>query len=587
MNKKKMNVFLLICLIITIGCFLFGNQILNIHGINENANKEEKTKKLELLKLAKKYLKYSNYDKALAALDVALTISPDDSNVLYLKGNILEKQGKSAEANSTYHKAIAQYYLNSTIHFALAKLLSKMENGYDASLKSMDQALHYDPANSTLYYEKGKVFLVVKNYHDAIKEFNKAAIIENKTIYHLAKAGSLFNLTQYAEAMNAYRNITTFIDAKNIDAYLGTAKSQFELKKYDDALNAYGNAIKLGENSSKLLVPQAQKLIQLNQFETAKKYLNHTMSIYPNDTDAYRLLGDALYHLKNYTDALNAYRNSTVFDPKNIDAYRGTANSLFELKKYDEALNTYDKTIKLGNVSNPSSILVPQAQKLIQLNQFETAKKYLNHTILLLKNYKDKPYRQVYLQTYLFLGDTLFFHLKNYTDALNAYHDITIFDINNIRAYIGIAKSQFELKKYDEALNTYDKVYDLGFDPLKIYTILNLQADKLYKLNNTEMTVKYADKSISFYSLDSNAYFIKGKALFKQKEFKDSRKSYNEALSFDPQNSTIFFYKGNAYAEDKIYKKALSEYNKALANNPSTQERNEINNAIKKIKRFL
>jgi superkiller protein 3 len=304
------------------------------------------------------------------------------------------------------------------------------------------------------------------------------------------------------------------------------------------------------------------------------------MSIYPNDTDAYRLLGDALYHLKNYTDALNAYRNSTVFDAKNIDAYLGTAKSLFELKKYDDALNAYGNAIKLGNVANPSPILFPQAQKLIQLNQFETAKKYLNHTISLSKNYKDT-------QVYLLLGDTLLFHLKNYTDALNVYQNITIFNPNNIQAYIGIAKSQTELKKYDDAFNTYDKIYDLGFDPLKIYTILNIQADKLYKLNNTKMAVKYADKSISFYSIDSNAYFIKGKALFKQKEFKDSRKSYNEALSFDPQNSTLFFYKGNAYAEDKIYKKALSAYNKALANNPSNQERNEVNNAIKKIKRFL
>ncbi|MGE5706210.1 MAG: tetratricopeptide repeat protein [Nitrososphaerales archaeon] len=577
--NKKLELFLLLSLVITIIC-LVNNQVFDVHGIIGGTDTDEK-KIAELLKRAKNYLQHGNYDGALAALDVALTISKD-SDVLYLKANILEKIDKLEQANSTYYEAYLYGPQNSTINFALSKLLFKMGE-YKASIKSMDRALQYDPTNSTLYYEKGKIFLGIKYYAGAIKEFDKAVIIDNKTVYYLAKADTLFNLPlpRYIDALNVYRNITTFIDSKNIAAYLGTAKSHFELKQYDEALNAYDDARKLGENVSKILVLKAQKLNQLQQFEMAKKYLIYIISFYPNSSDAYLSFADALFGLKNYTNALNAYRNITTFiDSKNIAAYLGTAKSHFELKQYDEALNAYDKTIKLGNIANPSTILFPSIEKLFKQKQFEMAKKYLNRIISLSGIYKD-------IKVYLLLG-SISFNDKNYTDALNAYRNITTFiDSKNIAAYLGTAKSMFELKKYDDLLIIYDNMSDLGFDPINIYNMLVHQADKLYKLNNFNMAIKYADKSISFHSMDGKAYFIKGKTLFELKDFKGSRKSYNDALLFDPNNSTLFFYKGNAYAEDKIYKKAMSAYNKALSNNPSTNERVEINNAIKKIEHFL
>ena len=121
--NKKLELFLLLSFVFTIVC-LFGNELYNVHGITKDSDPDEK-KISELLKLAKNSLLQSNYEKALAALDVALTISKN-SDVLYLKAKILEKLEKLPEANSTYYQAYLYNPQNSSINLALSKLLYKM-----------------------------------------------------------------------------------------------------------------------------------------------------------------------------------------------------------------------------------------------------------------------------------------------------------------------------------------------------------------------------------------------------------------------------------------------------------------------------
>ena len=62
---------------------------------------------------------------------------------------------------------------------------------------------------------------------------------------------------------------------------------------------------------------------------------------------AYNSKGSALYGLKLYEEALEAYEQALRIDLDNVYAYSGKANALHGLKLYEEALEAYEQALQL------------------------------------------------------------------------------------------------------------------------------------------------------------------------------------------------------------------------------------------------
>ncbi|CAK8574562.1 unnamed protein product [Lathyrus sativus] len=83
----------------------------------------------------------------------------------------------------------------------------------------------------------------------------------------------------------------------------------------------------------------AVTLAELGEYSKAASLLDDLAKEKPNDADAFRLLGEVKYELKDYDGSVAAYKSSAkVSEDVNFEVLRGLTNSLLAAEKPDEAV---------------------------------------------------------------------------------------------------------------------------------------------------------------------------------------------------------------------------------------------------------
>ncbi|XP_043687662.1 uncharacterized protein LOC122638871 isoform X2 [Telopea speciosissima] len=99
----------------------------------------------------------------------------------------------------------------------------------------------------------------------------------------------------------------------------------------------------------------AVTLVELGEYGRAASFLDDLTKESPSDPEAYRLLGEVKYELKDYEGSASAYRSSaSVSKTVNFEILRGLTNTLLAAKKPDEAVQVLLKAreqLKMGNLN--------------------------------------------------------------------------------------------------------------------------------------------------------------------------------------------------------------------------------------------
>ncbi|KAG1330824.1 hypothetical protein COCNU_02G007920 [Cocos nucifera] len=105
-------------------------------------------------------------------------------------------------------------------------------------------------------------------------------------------------------------------------------------------LQEYVAMLSKSPNDLTALEGAAVTLVELGKYEQASSLLDKLTKERPNDVDAYHLLGEVKYELKDYEGSASAYRNSLSQASNSIDfeVLRGLTNSLLAAKRPDEAV---------------------------------------------------------------------------------------------------------------------------------------------------------------------------------------------------------------------------------------------------------
>jgi len=104
-------------------------------------------------------------------------------------------------------------------------------------------------------------------------------------------------------------------------------------------------------------------------------------------------------------------------------------------------------------------------------------------------------------------------------------------------------------------------------DPVKYYEI-GTQANESKNYNDAEV---YFSKYLEKFSGDATAYYKRGYARFKLKEYKKAISDFSTVLE-KSETSESFFYRGNCYYSLKDYRNALADYTKALEQEPDNYD---------------
>jgi tetratricopeptide (TPR) repeat protein len=156
----------------------------------------------DAFKKAQSAIAKQELDKASKYVDEALTLHPEYSEALALRGVLKLDAGNAEAACEDFDHAIKVDASNAMAYIAMGAALNMLSK-YDDALRTIDRGVALAPTSWQGYFEMGKAFLGKGSFDAALRQLNKAEDIGPKeyALIHLVKAHALLGLKNYPEAM--------------------------------------------------------------------------------------------------------------------------------------------------------------------------------------------------------------------------------------------------------------------------------------------------------------------------------------------------------------------------------------------------
>ncbi len=191
-------------------------------------------------------------------------------------------------------------------------------------------------------FEAGDKF---KSYKELKKIFKKNK--DNNLIrYNLAVIQQNLNLNE--EARINYNFLIK--NEKNLKAMINIYNMDIIEANYYEALNTIENILKIKtiENVDK---DKAFVLYKLNRIEEAKRICIFYLKKNNSDLGFLSVIGQCLFHEKNYDEAIKIFEKILQIDPKNLSALNSLARTYHEKREMRKAEEYYLRALKIDKLS--------------------------------------------------------------------------------------------------------------------------------------------------------------------------------------------------------------------------------------------
>lgn len=303
----------------------------------ESYNQKENTTRQEDYQLGYAYYKSSNFDKAIRMFDKVSQVKDSLGQIaFYHAGECYLKKGENAYARTAF-EAAAVLDLDSRIQedalYNYAVLSYKLDiNPYDEAVEALELYLEKYPNSdrkSEVYQYLVNVYTSTNNYAAALTSLDKLPNkdLKLKTAYQIIAFNRGVELFQKA---NYEQSATAFelVEKYPIDAVI-SAKAKFWIADASFQLKNYSKAI-----------------------QGYKNYLNLNGTYGTSlRADAYYNLGYAYFGQKDYPQAIESFRNflqqTTGSKAKKADATMRLADCYYTTKDNTQAIRYYKEALEL------------------------------------------------------------------------------------------------------------------------------------------------------------------------------------------------------------------------------------------------
>ena len=431
--------------------------------------------------------------------------------------------------------------------------LSKIIGESYFNLEEYMSALSYLPdykgkngkLNNTHHYQLGYSNYKLKNYNEAILNFNKIVSGKDKVAqnayYHLAD--SYLKTKDFTASLNAFKK---------------AAQMNFDLEITEDA---YLNYAKLSYRIG-------------NSYENPSLILNDFLKRYPKNKEAnyiQKLILESYLKRKNYGAALkvlNEYPKSEFREIRQ-KAFFMKAVSLYNRELYKESIDYFEQCLENNySLKNSANSKYWISRALFEVGEFEKSLK------IMLELKMDQKLITVLDKDMFIDYDIAYNYLKlsKYDLAVSAFNESlksSFSDSYRYDSYLRIADSYFILKSYSSAIENYKRAIKLKNDStypyFQIASSFGLLERPLEKINQLKATIESFPSS----NIVDDCYFELAITYAKSENFEKALKNYNLIIEKFPKS---------VFTPKAILNKALILYN----NGDLTNSENLLREYVKK-----
>jgi CHAT domain-containing protein/Flp pilus assembly protein TadD len=301
-----------------------------------------------------KLLEQGRYKEAIANLENAIQIKPDDYESWNNLGGALENSVRYEEAIASYNRAIEIKYDHYQSWYNRGNTLFKMGRS-DEAIESCDRAIYIQPNFWDAWRLRIDSLNNLRKYEDALESCERIIRINPEDCdivrFLILQSVALANLNQWERAVESCEKAIN-IQSDYAGAWVqeGIVLCDF-FHEYEKALESFDHAIKIQIRTDDRDIwatwnNRGVALVNLERYEEALESLDNAISFKSDESETWSKRGYALYRLARYEQAITSYDRALEFDPADFGAWHGRSSAIGILNGYDAKIDAYDKAFQ-------------------------------------------------------------------------------------------------------------------------------------------------------------------------------------------------------------------------------------------------
>ncbi len=308
---------------------------------------------------------------------------------------------------------------------------------------------------------------------------------------------------------------------------------------------------------------QGEQFLEADRPEEALvSFQTITNNIKPNDAQAWKGQGDALYSLDRYEKSLAAYEKALQYQPNDAETLNKKGRVLYGLEDYSGALSAHEQALKIA--PNDGQGWYGKGIALIGLKRYEEALAAFDKARKIQpQNPKGWQSKGLALE-YLGRREEAF---KVYEEAIAAYDDVLKANPKKLHAWVDRGSVLSKLQRQEQALESYNNALEI--DP-NFYPALVAKGNALFFLGRPDEALAALDKAVEVRPKSYLAWHNRGSLLANGlNKFEEAIQSFDKALEIRPSFYNAWRDRGAALDGLNKYSEAISSFDQALKINPN------------------
>jgi tetratricopeptide (TPR) repeat protein len=430
---------------------------------------------------------------------------------------------------------------------------------YHKAIKCFDKAIEVDPKNAVAWSEKGYVLNELGNLIEAIKCFDKAIEVDPKNIFaYRGKGVALRRSRWHKEAIKCFDKAIE-VDPKNAVVLNDKGIALLDLKEYNEAIECFDKAIeveKRTENRPIYLCNKGLALSRLEKNNEAIECYGRAIELNPNLADAWNNVGLILKDSRRHKEAIKCFDKAIEINTNLAEGWLAKGLVLKDLEEHKEAIKCFDKAKECydKNLKKGSKSVIDwygKGHALTQLEKYEEAIKCFDKAIEINTNLAE---------SWLAKGLVLT-QLKKDDDAIEQFNKAIEANPESIDAWSQKGKTLYHLERYDEAILCHDKILKIKeYEDAYFFRGQSKCALRDYT-SALEDFNKVSDRLFPFRGETATSI---GQCYYGLGFYEDAENHYREAIKSNPKLARAYFHLAVLYINENKYDRAKKQLETCL-----------------------
>ncbi len=292
------------------------------------------------------------HEKAIALLQQAAAMRPDDAFIQENLGAAFSRCGRWADAVAHYDHVIARQSGNAKPHNNRGVALRELGRLEEATA-GFERAVELKPDYIDAHLNRGNALRELKRFGEALLSYDRAVELGlDNPVVHNNRGIVLKGLGRFDEAIASYdRAIALRPDYAASHNNRGVALRA--LGRYEEALESYDRAVEFKADYADAVTNRANTLRELNRFEEALAYCDRAINMQPDHADAHNNRGIALHGLRRFDESIESYQEAISLRPDLASAHVNLALCQLIIGDFERGFRGYERRWKNDDFPSP------------------------------------------------------------------------------------------------------------------------------------------------------------------------------------------------------------------------------------------